>query len=89
MCGLFTVYDEDVDLQKARSALKTLVHRGPDGTAEFTSERHFMGHTRISIIDLTQAAQQPCVSEDKLVSKETDFENSNELILNEFLKNHC
>lgn len=85
MCGLFTVYDEDLDLEKARLALKTLVHRGPDGTAEFTYERHFMGHTRLSIIDLTQAAQQPFVSEDKLVSVVVNGEIYNYIGLREEL----
>ena len=39
----------------------TMVHRGPDGAGTWISEdgRVGLGHRRLSIIDLSQAASQP------------------------------
>jgi asparagine synthase (glutamine-hydrolysing) len=81
MCGFFTIFDKDFKLSKARAALKLLVHRGPNGTAEYTTKNHYMGHTRLSIIDLSDAAQQPFVSEDNLVSVVVNGEIYNYLSL--------
>ena len=43
--------------------LKLLNHRGPDnlGIKQFITEKHkiFFGHTRLSIIDLSDNANQP------------------------------
>ncbi|BDQ34713.1 asparagine synthase (glutamine-hydrolyzing) [Pseudodesulfovibrio portus] len=41
-----------------------LDHRGPDGSATRVRDRVALGHTRLSIIDLSDAASQPMVSED-------------------------
>lgn len=50
-----------------RRMLASMRHRGPDdeGIAEFGSV--VMGHTRLSIIDLSQAGSQPMLNEDGLV----------------------
>jgi len=44
----------------------TMVHRGPDGAGTWISEdgRVGLGHRRLSIIDLSQAASQPMCNED-------------------------
>jgi len=44
----------------------TLAHRGPDGAGSWISEdrRMGMGHRRLSIIDLSDAASQPMCNED-------------------------
>lgn len=39
--------------------LNLLNHRGPDGTGTYIDDHLFLGHTRLSIIDLTQNASQP------------------------------
>jgi asparagine synthase (glutamine-hydrolysing) len=41
-----------------------LAHRGPDGKGIFSDERIALGHRRLSIIDLSEAAAQPFASED-------------------------
>ncbi|KKS96839.1 MAG: Asparagine synthetase [Candidatus Giovannonibacteria bacterium GW2011_GWA1_43_15] len=39
-------------------------HRGPDGTGIFLGEKISLGHNRLSIIDLSDAANQPMFSSD-------------------------
>lgn len=45
-----------------RAALHSLQHRGPDGRGEWHDNVVHLGHTRLAIIDLTPAGQQPLVS---------------------------
>lgn len=47
----------DTDLQR-------LAHRGPDGQGIYVNEHVQLGHTRLSIIDLTDAGRQPMSSVD-------------------------
>ncbi len=37
----------------------TLAHRGPDSSGSWSDDRVFMGHQRLSIIDLSNSANQP------------------------------
>lgn len=39
-------------------------HRGPDATHKWVSENVFLGHNRLSIIDLSSVADQPMISSD-------------------------
>jgi asparagine synthase (glutamine-hydrolysing) len=45
----------------------TLTHRGPDGARTWVSKdgRVGLGHRRLSIVDLSQAAAQPMCNEDR------------------------
>lgn len=47
---------------------KSLRHRGPDHEGNYTSDKIALGHQRLSIIDLSNAANQPFVSPDKRYS---------------------
>lgn len=60
MCGLLglTFADE----RKAAATLERLAHRGPDGRATWGDDRVSLGHARLAILDLTDAASQPMVS---------------------------
>ncbi|MGL1862839.1 MAG: asparagine synthase (glutamine-hydrolyzing) [Pseudodesulfovibrio sp.] len=69
MCGVFgwvmargELYDEH--LQHADNATKSLHHRGPDGHGRWLNSNVYMGHRRLKIIDLSDAASQPFVSQD-------------------------
>ena len=69
MCGLFgALYHPhlaSVDIDNfAKKALLSLDHRGPDdsGTWKDSSSRIVLGHTRLSILDLTEAGHQPMES---------------------------
>jgi asparagine synthase (glutamine-hydrolysing) len=69
MCGIFGGVVErsrfnNLDTEIFKS---TLAHRGPDDSglsvASFEQNKLFLGHTRLSIIDLTAAGRQPFSSE--------------------------
>ena len=47
-----------------KGALESLVHRGPDANGLFVDEKINLGHTRLSIIDLSDDASQPMSSND-------------------------
>src|SRR5215510_11311957 len=69
MCGIFaTATRNGVAPERIREALKVLRHRGPDGDGSWTSDdrRWTLGHTRLSIIGLTNGAQ-PMTSPDESV----------------------
>jgi asparagine synthase (glutamine-hydrolysing) len=64
MCGLFGWLSyrrglADAEHEQARAATKLLAHRGPDSQGEWLDNHVFMGHRRLSIIDLSTAANQP------------------------------
>lgn len=65
MCGIFGVIVSAVkqcDLCSAVTGMQTsLAHRGPDdnGTIELHHEGLILGHTRLSILDLSEAGHQP------------------------------
>jgi asparagine synthase (glutamine-hydrolysing) len=66
MCGLFGIINFDkrpVDVDEAGRMLGTLSHRGPDGSGHYHRDNVFLGHTRLSIIDL-EGGWQPIYTED-------------------------
>lgn len=68
MCGLFgwVSYGDgvtDARLAGARAATRLLSHRGPDHQGEWSDAHTYMGHQRLSIIDLSAAANQPFFAE--------------------------
>ena len=66
MCGLFGIINLDrrpVDLGEAKRMLSIVDHRGPDGSGYYHKDHVFLGHTRLSIIDL-EGGSQPIYSED-------------------------
>ena len=68
MCGIFgfTDFKKD-DLDKARKSLHTLHHRGPDQWNDYFDKKIYIGHQRLSILDLSLLGKQPMVSEDENV----------------------
>ena len=66
MCGLFGIINfnkRPVDLDESKRTLAILDHRGPDGSAYYHRDHVFLGHTRLSIIDL-EGGWQPIYTED-------------------------
>jgi len=65
MCGIFGFYLgrklSDVDINKGKQYLDKLSHRGPDNTGFFIQKDIglFLGHKRLSIIDVTGKSNQP------------------------------
>ncbi len=70
VCGLVGVIDfaGRVDLGRAEKARLSLRHRGPDAEGSWYDGKHvYLGHNRLSIIDLSEQANQPLFSRDKQV----------------------
>lgn len=62
MCGIAGVVDfrdSASSPQLVQSAVQTIVHRGPDARNVWSDGPVSMGHARLSIIDLSSAADQP------------------------------
>ena len=63
MCGIAANYG-DVDRAAGERMLERLAHRGPDDTGSVTvSDRAWLGHTRLSIVDV-EGGQQPLSTEE-------------------------
>ena len=68
MCGilgLVTLGDSQETKEKFSHALSLLAHRGPDFTSFVQDKNIFLGHTRLSIIDLDARSNQPMRYQDK------------------------
>ena len=65
MCGFVAIMQDIrmVDVVSARRALDTISHRGPDASGEWYEADVFLGHRRLSIIDLA-TGDQPMHSSD-------------------------
>lgn len=68
MCGIVGIiarYEERVDLDRVKEARDMLYHRGPDDAGVYLDPkgRVGLGHRRLSIIDLSEAARQPMCNE--------------------------
>lgn len=64
MCGIAGIIDKESSANVLQSMLKAQQHRGPDYTAIWKDETCMLGHNRLSIIDLSEAANQPFTSQD-------------------------
>src|SRR5688572_23824979 len=60
MCGIFgATHPKRYSPEKLTAALGLLKHRGPDNTGVYHDDNIFLGHTRLSILDLSEAGHQP------------------------------
>ncbi len=63
MCGIAGIVDRTRgnhdNMATLQRMLTTQHHRGPDATGTWTNNHVFLGHNRLSIIDLSDAANQP------------------------------
>jgi len=65
ICGELNLKDpRRVDPERVRSMADLLSHRGPDGEGTWHEAGAALGHRRLSIIDLSEAASQPMMSSD-------------------------
>lgn len=66
MCGILGYFQKasGKPASLTQDDLHRLVHRGPDGHGLYTSEHVQLGHTRLAIVDLTNAGHQPMMSGD-------------------------
>ena len=87
MCGVIGYYGNNVKgfLKSPRTEL--LVHRGPDYHNSIVGENYFIGHTRLSIQDLSDNGNQPMKSNNGSYILSFNGEIYNHIELrNEYLK---
>ncbi|MBI3596519.1 MAG: asparagine synthase (glutamine-hydrolyzing) [Nitrospirae bacterium] len=68
MCGICGVYIKGTSPVLEKHIIKMrdiMIERGPDGAGIYMGEHIGLGHRRLKIIDLSDAAQQPMCNEDK------------------------
>lgn len=82
MCGIFgkTNFDKK-EINRLSKGLKLLEHRGPDQTGTYYDENIFMGHQRLSILDLSENGKQPMLSnsEDVVITVNGEIYNFKEI----------
>ena len=66
MCGLAGFFSPNFNREQLARTISSIKHRGPDAEGYFfdPSEQVGFGHLRLSIIDLSEAANQPFYSHD-------------------------
>ncbi len=68
MCGIAGIISSTVSKEKTASALHrmndAIAHRGPDAEGVWDDEHAYLGHRRLSIIDLSDSGTQPLHSYD-------------------------
>lgn len=92
MCGIAGIIStEKLDHHYVSAMVNSLTHRGPDANGIFISksEMVFFGHTRLSIIDVSVAANQPFYSRDTRYVVVFNGEIYNfKLLRDELIKDH-
>ncbi len=64
MCGILGYYGNNEKLFLEKTSLDMISHRGPDFSDSISKENCFLGHTRLSILDLSVNGNQPMISKD-------------------------
>lgn len=89
MCGIAGIFSARLSPEaiqhKTTRMTQRLDHRGPDSSSFFYSENIGLGHTRLSIVDLSETGTQPFVSPDKNVTVIFNGEIYNYLFLKDTL----
>jgi asparagine synthase (glutamine-hydrolysing) len=63
MCGILLHKKNNIKIDEFKSNLQRLSHRGPDYQDVHRHGNILLGHTRLSIIDLTNLGNQPMISD--------------------------
>jgi asparagine synthase (glutamine-hydrolysing) len=66
MCGIVGCVYVKPEMRSplSQEVMTRLAHRGPDGSGHYEDRYVQLGHTRLSIIDLSDAGHQPMLSRD-------------------------
>ena len=71
MCGISGILSKTEEKQHMIKKIKKmniiLNHRGPDGKGVWSDDNIVLGHTRLSIIDLDIAANQPMTKDGNIL----------------------
>jgi asparagine synthase (glutamine-hydrolysing) len=64
MCGILgQIVNKSIDRNKFQKSLLLMDHRGPDDNGVYFNNNLAFGHTRLSILDLSNHGHQPMISE--------------------------
>ena len=91
MCGISGIFSSDRQIEESLKKMSLcLSHRGPDYSAIYTGDNFGLAHNRLSIIDLSDQANQPMTdnSERYLISFNGEIFNYKEL-RNDLIKIGC
>jgi len=66
MCGICGMIGPGADQAIVQKMIRSIAHRGPDGEGLYQGDGIFLGHCRLSIIDLV-TGDQPMSNEDQSV----------------------
>ena len=64
MCGVLGNYGSSSDDFMKVTSLEDIAHRGPDSMGHYKNKNVYLGHTRLSILDVSERGNQPMFSED-------------------------
>lgn len=64
MCGICGYIGFKTDTSVLQAMTRSLMHRGPDDYGYWVKGGTALGHARLAIIDLTEAARQPMITQD-------------------------
>ncbi len=68
MCGITGIVGNSINTSVYQTAIQkmtdAIAHRGPNSQGLWNDEHCFFGHRRLSIIDLSEAGNQPFISQD-------------------------
>ncbi|MBK5214512.1 MAG: asparagine synthase (glutamine-hydrolyzing) [Flavobacteriaceae bacterium] len=64
MCGILGYYGNNEKSFLKKTSLDNISHRGPDFSDYLSNESFYLGHTRLSILDLSPNGNQPMISKD-------------------------
>jgi len=86
MCGIIGTNYNFVDINDFKSITNIMKSRGPDNTSIKQINNNYFGHTRLSIIDLKDEANQPMIFDDILIVFNGEIYNYEELKVSENLE---
>ena len=64
MCGILGNYGSSSNEFLKLTSLEDIAHRGPDNKGSYKCKNVYLGHTRLSILDVSERGNQPMFSED-------------------------
>lgn len=66
MCGIASIFGSGISVSRLEAMVARQVHRGPDDRGIYVDDTGVigLGHTRLSILDLSSAGHQPMATED-------------------------
>ncbi len=66
MCGILgQISNKYIDKNQFKETLNLIDHRGPDDNGVYFDNNVALGHTRLSILDLSSHGHQPMLSENE------------------------